>query len=98
MNRGGSVILNNADNDNYVAASKHQRPVWPLPPTAARRLCLPPHPRSSACYLVHVVLSAAQFVHHSPVVSVVHACSGALTHTAGVVLKNTDNVDEHGYR
>ena len=54
-----SVILSNADNDNYAAAGKHQRPVWPLPPTAARRLCFPPHPRSSACYLVRVVLSAA---------------------------------------
>jgi len=31
------------------------------------RLCLPPHPRSSACHLVRVVvLSAAQFTHHSP--------------------------------
>jgi len=42
-----SVILSNADNDNYAAAGKDQRP---LPPTATRHLCLPPHPRLSACY------------------------------------------------
>jgi len=72
----------NVYNDNYTTTGKDQRPVRPLPPTAARRLCLPPHPRSSTCYLVHVVvLSAAQFTHHCPVVSVVCAWNGALTQT-----------------
>jgi len=53
---------------------RQQRSKASLAATAARRLCLPPHPRLSVCCLVRVVvLSAAQFTHHFPVVNVVCA-------------------------
>jgi len=60
------VVLNNADDAdnaedvNYAAAGKDQRPVRPLPPTTARCVYIPPHPKSSTCYLVRVVLRGAQ--------------------------------------
>ena len=64
-----------------------------VPPTAVHHVCLSPHPRSSACYLRVVVLSAAQFTHHSPVVSimvsVVCAWSSALTRTTVRVAGHT---------
>jgi len=55
---------------------------WLIDWTAARCLCLPPHLKSSACYLLRVVvLRAVQFTHHSPVISIVRACGAALTQT-----------------
>jgi len=74
----------NADNDNYVLPAKIKglSSCYRQPPCVAFAFLLTADRLRAISSNVRIVVhSAVQFTHHSPVSSVVHACSGALTRT-----------------